>query len=349
MMKRLLTLSAFAAMVVFSGCGNEDTTCRIDVQKDIDQGSFDSAISKLNGSCKSAFSEVIKVMVESNDDSNSDGFSTFTKSINKNKKSNSLELLGKAKSYFLRSLDPSIPDVQTLFNTYCASTNSNSTSNSRVSNACFYVGFNDVIRTSVTVGELTKNLDQAVQAIDANDASSVPLDMKASLDALAWATGQNAPYPNGSNITSLGVTTIKGTNYNPLIVTNSSKTFYRLADENAPSTNSSTVLTSGYCTADGNTTVCDGIENPDGSIDLTKIPTGTTCYACPISVEDNSTTTKIADLLVETLNNGADSILSISDDPDIAQSVKDFKKEITGSEDGNVTIEYIMKYLNAQQ
>lgn len=363
-MKKIATLSAFVAVLLLGGCGNQDASCRIEVQKDIDQGNFDSAISKLNGSCASAFNEndrlynlataymgkagygvsdVIKVMVEADNNGNDSTFSTFIKSINKNKKSASLDLLQKAKEYFMQSLDPSATDLQAIFKNYCSL--SNNVDDPRVSNACFYVGFNEVIRTSVTVGELTKNIDQVVQAIDAGDPTQVPIDMKVNLDALSWTIGQ--PVQNGSTVIPKNITTIKGYKYLPLVIVNSGKTFYRLADENAPNIYSSTVLTNGYCTVDGNTTACEGIENNDGSIDTTKIPAGTTCYACPVLSEDNASASKVTDLLVETLNDGTDSILSISDDPDIAQSVKDFKKEVTGSEYGKVTAKDIIDYLNA--
>lgn len=352
--------------MLLGGCGSEETSCRIDVQKDIDQGNFDAAISKLNGSCASTFNEndrlynlataymgkagygvsdVIKVMVEADDNSNSGSFSTFTKSINKNKKSDSLDLLGQAKSYFLRSLDPSVTSVQTLFNKYCSRSGSKFV-DPRIKNACFYVGFNDVIRTSVTVGELTKDVDKVVDAIDTKTSSAIPIDMKVSLDALAWATGNSIQ--NGSTVTPGAPQSIKGNKYIPLVLINNGETFYRLADAKAPDKNSSTILTDGYCTASGDTSACAGIEKPDGSIDTSKIPSGTTCYACPVSVESNASTAKVADLLVEALNNGTDSILSISNDPDLEDSVKKFKKEVTGSENGRVTIDDIMKYLNAK-
>ena len=362
-MKNLLSISAIVALFLLSGCGEEKTSCRFDVQQDIDQGDFDAAISKLESSCKDAFnendrlynlaaaymgkagygvSEVIKVMDEADNNDSSDTFTTFAKSISKNKKSDSLDLLGKAKGYFLRSLDPSSSDTDKLFNKYC-SLASIDMDDPRISNACFYIGFDDIIRTSVTLTYLTKDLDQALEAIDSKNSDNVPLDMQASIDALAWATG--AQMPNNSTITDSTVF-INGIEYKHLIVdlNGSGILFYRLADKNAPSSTSSTLVTDGYCDSNGSTTACSGIENEDGSInDTTK-----TCYACPIVTDGNNSST-YADLLVETLNDGSDSILSISNDEDIEQSVQDFKKEITGSENGTVTIEDVIDYLNAKQ
>lgn len=364
-MKKLLSVSAVAAIMLLGGCGNQDASCRIDVQKDIDTGNFDAAVAKLEGSCKTAYNEsdrlynlaaaymgkagysvsdVIKVMVDANNNNANNSFTTFINDINKNRRSGSLDLLAQAKSYFLRSIDPSVANVQTLFTQYCES--NNSTSGSRASNACFYVGFNDVIRTSVTVSQLTKDLNTTLAAIDAGNNGQVPLDMQVSVDALAWAAGKSVQ--NGSTIMPQNVTTIKGQSYRPLVITNNGETFYRLADDAAPSATSSTILTDGYCSADGNKSACTGIEKSDGSIDTTKIAAGVTCYACPISVENNSSSGKVTDLLVEALNNGTDAILNIANDPDIAQSVKDFKKEVTGSPDGNITVDQIINYLNAK-
>ncbi len=365
-MKELFGISAIMAMILLGGCGNEDTTCRIDVQRDIDKGEFDSAISKLNGACKTAFNEndrlynlgtaymgkagygvsdVIKVMVEADEDNSNDSFTTFTKSISKNKKGNSLDLLGQAKAFFLRSLDPSITDTTTLFNKYCSSTSANF-DDPRISNACFYVGFNEVIRTSVTLTHLTKDLNTTLEAINNEDEDKVPLDMKASVDALAWATKQ--PLPNKSKITASEVT-IKGIKYKHLVIdlNNTGTTFYRLADNNASDENSSTLLTDGYCDTNGDAAPCEGIENTDGSIDM-RHPNAKSCYACPISFENNSSES-VVELLVETLNNGTDSIISISNDPDIEESIQDFKKEITGEINGTVTIDDIIKYLNANK
>ncbi|SFV52241.1 hypothetical protein MNB_SM-7-1231 [hydrothermal vent metagenome] len=363
-MKKLLSASAFSAILLFSGCGDENATCRIDVQKDIDQGKFESAIEKLNGSCKDTYNEsdrlyslataymgesgygisdAIRIMIEANDNSGNGSFTSFTQSIDDNKKENSLELLTKSKNYFLRSLDPSITDTNQLFKKYCS--NEQDFNNSRISNACFYVGFDEVVRTSVTVGGLTKDLTKTLEAIDSDDSTEVPLDMKVSLDALAWATNQTIK--NGSTIDAKDVT-ITNTPYRALTITNNGETFYRLADADAPSSSSSTIFTQGYCTTDGDKTACEGIENDDGSIDTT-VAGADKCYACPVSLDENTSGAKVTELLVETLNNGTDSILSITDDEDIAQSIEEFKEEITGDKNKDITVSDIIDYLNAEK
>jgi len=48
---KLFSASLLAATVMFSGCGDDKTTCRIDVQKAIDEGRYDNAISNLEGKC----------------------------------------------------------------------------------------------------------------------------------------------------------------------------------------------------------------------------------------------------------------------------------------------------------
>ena len=174
----------------------------------------------------------------------------------------------------------------------------------------------------------------------------IPLDLKASTDAMAWAIGQTPP--NDSNITAVPVT-IKDKSYAHLNVVLENKTFYRLAKDVTPSLTNSTILTNGYCTTDGNTTACEGIENPDGSIDTSK-PAASFCYACPVDLGEDSAA--ITDILVETLNEGTEAITSIyssQTDVDIEQSISDIKKDITGGEDRPVTVDDIIKYLNDKQ
>ncbi len=365
-MKKLLTISAVMAMIFLSGCGEESSTCRIDVQRDIDKGNFQSAISKLDGSCKSAFtpsdrlynlataymgesgygvSDVIKIMVEADDNNDDNGFTTFTKSVSKNRKENSLDLLGQAKTLYLRSIEPDSNDTKALLSQYCRKVKrTDAPYNSRIQNACFYAGFSDIVKSGVALTQLTNNIDDALKAIEDNNVNEIPLDMKANMDALAWAIG--AEIQNGSTIEAKAIR-IKNIAFKHLQLSLDGETFYRLAQENAPNQKSSTILTSGYCDINGSKTPCEGIENEDGSIDTTK-PAAASCYACPISFESNTSST-VTEMLVDTLNSGLDSIDELTNDEEIKDSVRKFKKEITGSEDGNVTVDNIIDYLNAKK
>ena len=351
------------ATMLLTGCGEDSATCQIDVQTAIDKGEFDKAISKLEGECSDAFnendrlynlataymgkagysvSEIIKMTLDSAD-TEGDAFASFVDSIVKNKSDNSLELISKAKKAYLRSIDPNKKAV-VLMNQYCKNSNVSALNNSRVSNVCFYVGFNQLVLASVTMSYLSDNIKDALKAISGT-AGSVPDDMKATVDALAWAAGKPQPYPNNSNVNATPKT-INGISYQHLVVdlNQSGKIYYRLADSAAPSSQSATIITNGYCDTNGDKTACADIEKPDGSIDTTK-QQASSCYACPVIVDGNATT--ITEMLVNSLNDGVDSIVALTDDEDIKQSVNDFKNEVTNNNGTEITVDDIINYLNA--
>jgi len=354
MKKSMVMFLSLIVSIFFIGCGDESsTTCRIDVQKAIDEGNYDTAIDKLNGGCggsysasdlnynlgvaymgKSGFgvSEVINMILKSDEDD--EAFNGFTRSVSKNSKSGSIASLIKAKDYLLASAN---------FNSsQCSSVGGGD--DERVLNACFYVGFSGTLLTANTITKLTKNIDGLLDAIDDNKSQDVPLDMNATLNALDWASDGNTSTPP----TKIIPVTINGTNYQHLEVHGGGKVFYRLADKDAPDSNSSTILTDGYCDVNGSKDPCNGIENPDGSIDTSATNAGS-CYACPVMLDDEAITTTQA--LVDSLNSGFDSITavtSVTDDSEVQKSVDEYKEEIDKDGSGQISTQEIIKYLNAQ-
>ncbi len=370
MYKKILATSMVAASLFFTGCGEDSASCRFDVQNDMDLGNFDAAIAKLDGACASSFSasdrnfnlataymgkagfgaiDVVNMVLDSND-GNDDAFSTLTRSVSENKNDQSLELLDKAQTYFLLSIKPDA-NVSTLSTSMCDT----NVTDSRVENACFYVGFNQTFQATTTITYLTNDVDTLVNSLnDTTNTTETPLDMKASLDALAWATG-TSPLPNNSVVSATGVT-IKGVNYAHLNVdindtNNVTHTFFRLAQNMTQGVTNSTVITDGYCTSDGNKTACTGIEDPTtGEISSPTAAPANICYACPVTVDGNNTQS-IAELLVDTLNGGTDVLVNVADDEDIQESIDEFIQDITGnpnatSKDVNISITDILNYLN---
>ena len=358
MYKKVISISLVAMAAMFSGCGNSDTTCRIDVQKAIDEGRYDDAIVNMNGSCKSAFdasdlamnmasaymekagysiSDVSDMLINNNGD-NGDAFSSFISDINSKKTDNSLPLLTKAKSYYIQAIggDANI----------CTDDNLTQINNSRLTNACLYIGFNDTVTTANTITYLTNNVSGEVDAI--NGDSATPYDMNASMDALAWSINKTFKLRNRTTITATDIK-IKGNSYANIIVTYTNttpkKTFYRLAKSSVREPKNTTLIRDGYCDANGDKTACIGLENSDGSInDLTK-----SCYPCPVMLDSNSSLS-VTDSLVDTFNNGTNTISAVSDDPDITQSINDFKKEVinskkNGSANTLITLQDMIDYL----
>ncbi|WP_304545975.1 hypothetical protein [Sulfurimonas microaerophilic] len=351
MYKKVISVSMLTASLLFSGCGNDETSCRIDVQQSIDEGDFTTAISKLEGECSTTFSDsdkyfylasaymgqsgfgvsdAVSMVVTASDSVGGNTFSAFMQSVNENKSANALPLLDKSATYFLLSIDP---------NATIADCTNDANRTQREDNACLYVGFNQAITTATSMTYLTSDVDTLVASIEGSTGTT-PDDMKASLDAIAWAT--NSTLPNGSVINDFNVT-INGTDYKHLEVSVvGGGTFYRLASSTSPSdTNGSTIVTSGYCDLNGSTTLCEGIENLDGSINDTTLE----CYACPVDF-GNGDTKDMTQLLVDALNGGTDAISGVIDDPDIQQSIDEFKTDMNVNADANVTIQDILNYLN---
>ncbi|WP_297503464.1 hypothetical protein [Thermococcus sp.] len=357
MYKKMISISLVTMAAMFAGCGNNDTTCRIDVQKAIDKGQYDDAIASMNGNCKNAFtksdlnmnlaaaymgksgysvSDITDMLVNSS--TNGDAFSSFISDTNDKQKANALPFLSKAKDYYVQAIGGK--------ESVCTDSNLSAINNSRWTNACLYIGFNKTVTTANTVSHLTNNVSAVVDAI--NSDSETPYDMNASMDALAWVTDKNFKPSDTTTITAKDVN-IGGNAYANIIVKYSNttpvKTFYRLAKSARRNTNNTTLITDGYCNASGDKIACAGLENNDGSIN--NITAG--CYPCPIMLDANSSLS-VSDSLVDALNNGTDTISAVSDDPDILQSITDFKQEIIGSRtngdtNGTITVQDIINYL----
>ena len=367
MYKKVISISLVAMAVMFTGCGNDDTTCRIDVQKAIDEGRYDDAIANMQGSCKNAFtqsdlnmnmaaaymgksgysvSDIAEMLIDSDD--NGDAFTSFLSSVDSKKNANSLPLLNKAGNYFLDAIATNgKSDISTL-----CSPDSLSGNDARLTNACLYIGFNQTIKTANTITYLTGDVDKVIDAInDDTNTTTTPYDMRASLDALAYVIDSNYTFSSGTTISGPSAVIIAGASFADINVTytddnNDSKVFYRLAKDVKRDANNTTLITDGYCDVDGNKSACEGIENDDGSIDTTNKRAAANCHACPVVVDiSTGDGLSVAQLLVDSLNGGSDTIAAVSGDPDITQSIKDFKEEITGSPDGSVTIKNIIDYL----
>ena len=359
MYKNIVMSSLVVASLLLSGCGGEsDTTCRIDVQNALDDGEFDKAISLLENSCANAYTEsdlnlnlataymgksgfgvsdVVAMIIDANNNSG-DALTSFTVAVEQNKEPNSLPMLDKSNSYYLASI---AEGNKTTASQLCSIAELNTTTDSRRTNVCLYVGFNETIKAVNTITYLTDDLTTLVDSIN-SDLNTTPFDMQASLDALAWSLNQTIP--NGSTITASDIN-ISGVGYAHLEVSDpsgSSLTFYRLAKSTTQGSPNSTLITDGYCDENGSKSNCTGMEdNATGAI----INSIAGCYACPVSF-DSADGGDIASLLVDTFNSGADIVIAVTNDPDITQSINDFKTDIGVAVDANITITDILNYLN---
>lgn len=366
-MKKIVAITtSLVASLVLSGCGNSEdsTTCEFDVQSSLDKKEYSKVKELLAGECSDTFSvsdksytlalaymgesgyaasDVIQMLIDAGNDD--DAFVSFTKKVDDKKESGTIVALEKAKELFADSIDNKASTDDILAK--CNEIDQNPKASSREKNACAYLGFNRTLTTAATVSYLTNDIDSAMNAIASKDDSdngeekaTTPLDLKASLDALEWAS--NEEITNGSEITEKDIT-IANKAYKALTVKLEGKTFYRLAEENAPAEEASTVLTSGYCDKNANKENCNDIENTDGSIKDTEKE----CYACPIIGSENETL-KVSDTLVDSINDGKDAILATIDDEDVRDSIDKFIDDISDSDDEEkeITMEDIINYLN---
>ncbi len=178
MYKKVISVALVAMAVMFAGCGNNDTTCRIDVQKAIDEGRYDSAISDLQGRCATAYtqsdldmnlaaaymgksgysvSDIADMLI--NADDNGNAFTSFLTSVDAKKTGNSLPLLSKANDYFLNAIQAGGNDPAIIL---CARKKLDTKNDSRLTNACLYIGFNETIKAANTITYLTGSINTLV-------------------------------------------------------------------------------------------------------------------------------------------------------------------------------------------
>jgi len=367
MYKKILSASLLATTVMFSACGNNDTTCRIDVQKAIDEGRYDNAISDLKGRCASAYntsdlnmnlaaaymgksgysvSDIINMVIDSGDNGNNNAFTSFLTSVDQKKNANSLPLLTTASQYYVKAIERgNVTQASVL----CSAANLQVIDDPRLDNACLYIGFNETIKAANTITYLTGDVNTLVNSIDNNN-SSTPYDMRASLDALGWAMNPNYPLQADTNISASSVTFSNGRTFADINVTytvnNQQKVFLRLANSMTQDINNTTVITDGYCDVNGSRENCQGMEdNTTGEI----INPIAGCYACPVIMDTNNTLS-VTQLLVDTINNGTDTISAVSGDQSVTNAVNDFKQEIinartNGDTSTTITVNDIINYL----
>ena len=160
----------------------------------------------------------------------------------------------------------------------------------------------------------------------------------------------NYPLQADTNISASSVTFSNGRTFADINVTytvnNQQKVFLRLANSMTQDINNTTVITDGYCDVNGSRENCQGMEdNTTGEI----INPIAGCYACPVIMDTNNTLS-VTQLLVDTINNGTDTISAVSGDQSVTNAVNDFKQEIinartNGDTSTTITVNDIINYL----
>lgn len=360
-MKSAYLLALIPATLLLNGCNDaESEVCRYYVQNDLDTGNFESAIERLEDeSCQDTYPNkeylvdlssaylgksglplpvIIRAMIE---DDSEDGesseevtFDSFVNEITDSAEPSVLSDLSKSRSALDEYLEQSS----------CTAINDITSSEETV---CLITGFIDVLKTTMAIDALAGG-DVAGWV---NNESGMNPGMLRSSCALKYSYEHKndddftTPY-NGcesgvsvdasDQVTFTSASGIQKT-YNQLTISYAAEPEYFLESEEL----GSTVFTNNFCRVDY--TVCDTAE------------TGV-CYSCPLS--QDAVDLNIQDYLLDSLNNGFDSIESVitsgdDEESDIQEAIDDFKKEIKSegcedlAEDENCfTMDDIVDYLN---
>jgi hypothetical protein len=333
-MTKKLIGSSILAIMLLSGCNSDlkEGNCSFNAQQSIDKEEYNSAINLLNSEeCKTSmptlslnnnlgvsylglagFSiyDIIGSLIK--DTNGASTSASFISDITSNKKNNTLQDLEKAIGYFSNVKD----------NLNCSALDLNNAEK----DACLYIGLAETVKASVTFSYLTKDLDKFLNSDGNSD------DMIASSCAMEYAlTTPSSCSSLGTDVSSIvelpEITFANTKTYTPTNVNVNGIEYQYLISKVTTPNNS--ILTENLCDLSFNT--CNSIYDNN-------------CYACPVDQTNSTEELYSIDLIVDSINNGTDSISSVINDPEIEQSIIDFKNDI--SPNGDITNQDILDYLN---
>jgi hypothetical protein len=333
--KNILSISLLSAMLLLSGCGEEsEGEAQLDTQQMLDEGNFAGVITKLESSADSsadflalgaaymgkaglAMPSLIEI-IDNSSDSSDNAFGTFIQDVDKKKSATALNDLEKASAYYKRVIGDVCDETQS------ASLNSES------KDICLFLGLSQTLKAATTITYIADD----VTNFAVSGAESDP-KLTASTCAMQYAADKNAiiictVQPEGN------FTFANGRTYEEVAMTTNGETFNYLV------TGITTVITNGFCPLD----------------DFSKrVNISTSDYhVCPLAETNTSTELTTADVLVQALNDGTDSI-GVTSNKDMQDSVDEFKCEVLGgtyygenscSENlaQDVTNDQVINYLN---
>lgn len=369
-------------MVTFfiNGCGDSEGENRLKNQQRIDRGEYRSVIADLEskenksdadylalgtaymGDAGMAFPDLISIISESGEDGNGgDSFSSFIASVGTDDDTESIRNLQKASQSYSNVVTPS----------NCLK-NSSSLSDAQ-RDVCLFSGLTQSMKAGIVINYLggATALKNAANGGDdtflkasacalhyaydgtQNNECSYEVDRRTILfgsgysylplsvvvnqndtDATASASSSEDDHlplsviVNGSSEDKRTINYDYKNSYIPLRVFVNGRGYDYLMTTTGNIRQ--TIITKGYCYAN-----------------LTKCTKGTTdCFACPLEVDGEDELT-VANLLVDTLNDGLDSILgAVGSNDEITQDIRKYKNEITRHQNRDITLEDIVIYLN---
>jgi len=330
--KNIVYSTALVMGLLLSGCGSSDSEgeSRLSTQQMLDKGDFEGVIASLEGSTQTlttdqnillgmaylgksgaTLTNIITLLDESGDSTNQ--FATFVTKLSDKGEKTALPDLSKSKEFFIKALG----------NIDC--NNEDDTLTTSQKDICTFAGLSDTTKSALTVSYL---LDK--DKIDTFDSDTESDDkLTASTCAMAYAFDRTRdddciPFVEGSTV----IFTQSQKTYRELTVTVNSEDYEFLLTDTAPQ---ATVVTDGFCSNNDFTT----------RQDLSKDE----LFSCPVVTSPDEEEITAMDTLVETLNNGLDSIQA-EEGSELADDIEEIRAEIATN--GTIDEEDIIDYLNRQ-
>jgi len=340
--KNILNVSLLTAILLLSGCGEDsEGVSQLETQQMLDEGDFAGVIAKLENGADSnsnnlalgaaymgkaglALPSLIEI-IDKSGDSSDNAFGTFIQDVDTKKSATALNDLEKASGYYKKV----IGDV-------CDETHS-TTLNSESKDICLFLGLSQTLKAATTITYIADDI-----ASFGEEGATEDPKLKASTCAMQYAAGGSVD--SKCSVVSQGnIAFANGRTYEEIAMTTSDETFNYLV------INQTTAVTNGFCPAnDFSLRVV-----PEKNVPYTA-PEG--FHVCPLAETNATKELTTAEVLVQALNEGTDSI-GVTSNKDIQDSVDEFKCEVLGGNYSNnqctgadladkVTDDQVIQYIN---
>jgi len=337
-------ISALALMLTACGGGSDAASCRFETQQNLDKGNFSAVITELSNpssECRAAYnSDEWKIdlgaayMGEAGlsvsdiigliglDTGTGATYQTFINGVSAKQTPTALSSLDNAESTYVSALganlctDPSLTSSQ--------------------KDICLYIGLAQTMLATTTINYLVDDIAALFDPTNPNYTAAKE-EMRASVCALEFADS-NSVCADASSVTGTDVvftySDASTRTFRDIVVTMSgTSTVYHKLGTASGVTPGTTVVTQGYCNND--------FSNPSAVWNMTSSP-----YACPLNQDPTKADQNVTTLLVDTLDNGLDSVAgALAGDANLQQDINTYKSEIDTNSDG-ISISELQTYLN---
>jgi hypothetical protein len=305
--------------LTFSGCYNLETSSDTNTTQDIPQ--YDQVIARLEGTASTpqeyfelanaymeksglVLSDVIQDISDSAQDADSP-FMAFVQSVqpSSGEDATSMEDLNKATDYEMMIIGDRCDEDENLTDFE--------------KDVCLYKGLTQTMNVANTINSLSDDVSKIETQGDAK--------LQASSCAMQYAFNGVI---NGCSITETGPVTFEqsGATYDSIAVYSNGKEYEYLLHRDDTTHTRELIITDGYCSTDDFNTR--EVTLSDASY-----------YPCPVTTKEGETPVTANNNLVDSLNEGTDAILAVSDNyEELAQTVKEFKIEISAVGDDNKVV-----------